>query len=109
ALDEGEAGELVDLWARHARGEAEVEAVERLDRREAGDAGEHLAGSGAACVTLGPQRLFEEVGEGSFFRRRALGDAGIQVGHRAQPQFLTQLDDARMLQIAHRTPPAKAS
>src|SRR5580693_9331167 len=29
--------------------------VERLDRREAGDTGEHLAGSGSAGVTLGAQ------------------------------------------------------
>ena len=104
-----EAGEFVDLRARHAGGETEVEAVERLDCWEAGDASEHLAGSGAARVALGPQRLFKKVGEGGLFRRRALGDAGIQVGHCAQPQFLAQLDDALMLQLAHDAPPAKAS
>ena len=37
ALDEGEAGQFQDLPARRAGGEAEVEVVERLDRREAGD------------------------------------------------------------------------
>ena len=109
ALDKGQAGELVNLGARYASGEAEVEAVERLDRRKAGDPCKHLAGSGAACVTLGPQRLFKKVGKGGLFRRRALGDAGIQVGHRAQPQLLAQLEDALMLQITHRTPPANAS
>ena len=35
--------------------------VERLDRREAGDTGEHLAGSGSAGVTLGAQDFFEEI------------------------------------------------
>jgi hypothetical protein len=109
ALDEGEAGELVDLRARHAGGKAEIEAVERLHCRKAGDPRKHLAGSGAARVTLGPQRLFEKVGEGDLFRRRALGDARILVGHRAQPQFLAQLDDALMLQIAHDAPLVKAS
>jgi hypothetical protein len=31
-----QAGELVDLLPRRPGGEAEIEAVERLDRREAG-------------------------------------------------------------------------
>src|SRR5262249_13192640 len=88
ALDEGQPREFVNRRARPPAGKAEVEAVERLDRWEAGDAGEHLAGSVAARVALGPQRLFKEIAEGSVFRRRALGDAGIQIGHRAQPQLL---------------------
>jgi len=83
ALDKGEPGELVYLLARHPDGEAEVEAVERLDRRKASNPRKHLAGSGAARVALGPQHLFKEAGEGGVFRRRTLGDAGIQVGHRA--------------------------
>src|SRR5439155_7311928 len=58
ALDEGEAGELVDLLARYACREAKVEAVERLHHRKAGDPGEHLAGSRPARVTLGAQDLF---------------------------------------------------
>lgn len=109
ALDEGEAGEFVDLRPRHAGGKPEVETVERLDHWKTGNPGEHLASPGAACIALGPQHLFKEIGEGGLFRRRALGDARIQVGHRAQPQFLAQLDNALMLQIAHRTPPANAS
>jgi hypothetical protein len=44
----------VNLRARYAGGEAEV--VERLDRWKAGDPRKHLTGSGAARVTLGPQR-----------------------------------------------------
>src|SRR5215831_1058771 len=107
ALNKGEAGELVYLRARHAGGEAEVKAVECLDRRKPGDPGEHLAGSSAACITLGAQRLFKKVGERGLFRGGALGDAGIQVGHRAQPQLLAQIDNPLMLQIAHRAPPAK--
>src|SRR6516164_2098286 len=55
ALDKGQAGELVNLGARYAGREGEVEAVERLDRRKAGDPSKHLAGSGAARSTLGPQ------------------------------------------------------
>ena len=109
ALDKSQAGEFVNLGPRYAGGKTEVEAVERLDRRKAGDPRKHLAGSDTACVALGPQRLFKKVGKGGVFRRRALGDPGIQVGQRTQPQLLAQLDDALMLQIAHRTPPANAS
>jgi len=48
--------------------------VERLDRREAGDTGEHLAGSGSAGVTLGAQDFFEEIKtlSSKLPRRRAL-------------------------------------
>jgi len=45
-LDKGQAGELMDLLARYAGGEAKVKAVERLYRREAGNPCEHLAGAG---------------------------------------------------------------
>jgi hypothetical protein len=37
ALDEGQAGEFVDLLARRAAGKTKVKPVERLYRREAGD------------------------------------------------------------------------
>jgi hypothetical protein len=48
--------------------------VERLDRREAGDTGEHLAGSGSAGVMLGAQDFFKEIKTLSSIlpRRRAL-------------------------------------
>ena len=55
AFDEGQAGELVDLLPGHTGRKAEVKAVERLYRRETSNAGEHLAGSGPAGVTLGAQ------------------------------------------------------
>jgi hypothetical protein len=42
ALDERKSDELVNLRAEHP-GEIEGEAIERLDRRETGDMGEHLA------------------------------------------------------------------
>ena len=54
-----------------------------------GTAGLTASRSTAARVTLGPQRLFEVVGERGVFRHRALSDGGIQVGYRAQPQSLT--------------------
>ena len=54
ALDESEAGELVNLRAWYTGGEAEVKTVERLDRRKAGDPRKHVAGPGAARVTFGP-------------------------------------------------------
>jgi hypothetical protein len=57
-LDEGQAGELVDLLALYACREAEVKAVERLHDRKTGDPGEYLAGSSPARVTLGAQDLF---------------------------------------------------
>ena len=81
ALDEGEAGELVDLLARRASREAEVEAVERLDGREAGDAGEHLAGPGPSRVTLGAQDRFEEIGERGLFRRPILSHRRVEIGN----------------------------
>src|SRR6266446_9603697 len=49
--DNLEAGGLVDLLARDTGREAEVEAVERLHDRKAGEPGEHLAGSSPARVT----------------------------------------------------------
>ena len=72
ALDEGQAGEFVDLLARRAGREAEFEAGERLDGRKAGDAREHLARPGSSRVTLGTQDRFEEIGERSLFRRHVL-------------------------------------
>jgi hypothetical protein len=48
ALDEGEARQLHDLLARCAGGEVEVVLIERLDRGEAGNAREHLAGACSA-------------------------------------------------------------
>ena len=54
ALDEGEAGELLDLRARRAGGEGEVEAVERLDRREAGDARQTSRAPGRAARRARP-------------------------------------------------------
>jgi hypothetical protein len=62
-----------------------------------------------ANISRAAQCLFEEVGEGGVLGRCGLGDAGIQVRHRAQPQFLAQLGDTLMLQVAHGAPPAKAS
>ena len=38
----------MDLLARNTRRKAEVGAIERLDRGEAGDPGEHVAGAGPA-------------------------------------------------------------
>ena len=43
------------ICLRNTGREAEVKVVERLDRREAGDMGEHLAGAGPMRVTLGAQ------------------------------------------------------
>src|SRR5690349_10856478 len=109
ALDEGKPGELVDLLARDTGGEAEVKAVKRLDRREASDPGEHLAGADPACITLGAQDRFEKVSKGGRLGGGALCDRGIEIGNGVEPQFASQLGQALMLQIAHRTPPAKAS
>ena len=67
-LDEGHAGELVDLLARYACREAEVKAVERLHDRKAGDPGEHLAGSGPPGGTLGAQDFLEKVGKRGHLR-----------------------------------------
>ena len=53
ALDEGEAGELMDLPTRHTRCEAKVKAVERFNCWEAGHTGEHLARPGAPRITFG--------------------------------------------------------
>jgi hypothetical protein len=38
-----------------------------------------------------------------------LSDRGIEIGNGAEPQFAGQISQALVLQIAHRTPPAKAS
>jgi hypothetical protein len=88
---------------------SQVEAGERLHHRKAGDTGEQVAGSGPARVTLGAQDLFEEVGEGGLFRRRALSNPGVEIGNGTEPQLPGQLGEALVLQSAHRTPPAKAS
>ncbi len=53
----------MDLLPGHTGRKAEVKAVERLYRREASNAGEHLAGSGPAGVTLGAQDFLEKVGK----------------------------------------------
>ena len=58
ALDKGQAGELMDLLARYAGGEAKVEAVERLYRGEAGNPREHLAGAGPAPAQLRPPTAY---------------------------------------------------
>ena len=83
-------------------------AGERLHHRKAGDTAEHVAGSRPARVTLGAQDLFEEVGEGRLFRRRALSNPGVEIRNGTEPQLPGQLGQALVLQIAHRTPP-KAS
>jgi hypothetical protein len=59
----GEVSELVDSRARHTDGE--VEAVDRLDLREAGDTSEHLAGlAPAPCSSdSAGSVLVEEVAE----------------------------------------------
>jgi hypothetical protein len=84
-LDEGHAGELVDLLARYACREAEVKAVERLHDRKAGDPGEHLAGSSPARVTLGAQDLFQKVGEGGRLAAALRGNAGGEIGYSTEP------------------------
>ena len=108
-LDEGEASKLTDLLARHTRREAEVKAVERFDRGEAGNAGEHLAGPGSAGVTLGAQYFFEKVGKRGRLGGGALRDRGVEIGNGAEPQLAGQFGQALVLQVAHRTPPAKTS
>jgi hypothetical protein len=75
-------------------------------------AGSALAGPGTSvpyAAPPGPQALLQEISEGSLLRRRALGEAGIQVGNRARPQFLAQFGDPLILQVAHRSPRAKMS
>src|SRR5262249_33766309 len=91
ALDEGQAGEVMDLLARRAAGKTKVKPVERLYRREAGDPGEHLTGAGPPRVTLGTQDLFQKVGKGSCLCHRALSNRPIEIGNRAEPQFPRQL------------------
>ena len=108
AFDEGQAGEFVDLLARRAGREAEVEAVERLDGRKAGDAREHLARPGPSRVTLGTQDRFEEIGERGLFRRHVLSHHRVEISNRAQPQCATQVSQALMLQNGHDAP-AKTS
>src|SRR5262249_26971158 len=105
----GQAGEFMDLLARRAGGKAKVKPIERLDRWEAGDPGEHLTGAGPPRVTLGTQDLFEKVGKGGCLCHRALSNRPIEIGNRAEPQFPRQLGQALMLQIAYCVPPAKTS
>src|SRR5215472_57145 len=82
ALDEGQAGEFMDLLARRAAGKTKVKPVERLYRREAGDPGEHLTGAGPPRVTLGTQDLFQKVCKGSCLCHRALSNRPIKIGNR---------------------------
>lgn len=100
---------LVDLSPGHTGRKAEVKAVERLDRREAGDPGEHLAGTSPARITFGAQDFFEKVGKRGRLGGRTLRDRGVEIGNGAEPQLAGQLGQALVLQVAHRTPPAKTS
>ena len=70
-----ERGELLDLRPRRAGGKGKVEGLERLDGREAGDPGQHVASPGPPCLALGLQHLLQEVGVGGvLLLRRALGN-----------------------------------
>src|SRR6516165_11865527 len=97
AFDKGEARQFHDLLARRAGSEVEVILIERLDRWEAGDACEHLAGPRPARLTLGRQQLLNEVGKRRLFLGGLLRQRSILRGQSAEPQFVAQLDYALML------------
>lgn len=59
-LQEGEAGQLLDLLARRTGRGSEVEALQRLDGREARHAGEHRPRAGASRIPLASQHLLQE-------------------------------------------------
>jgi hypothetical protein len=99
---------LVDLLAWDTGGKAEVKAVKRLDRGEAGNPGEHLTGPDPPRIPFGAQDLFEKVSKRGRLGG-VLSDYGIEIWNGAEPQFPGQLGQALVLQIAHEAPPAKAS
>ena len=106
ALDEGEAGQLLDLAALEAAGKAIVEVLERLDRREARQAREHALLAALSPGRLGPQQLLEEVAVGQLVGGRLLGRCGVALGGQRQAQRLTQRLDPFVLQIHTPTPRA---
>jgi hypothetical protein len=87
ALDEAQSGELLDLGARCARGEAEVILLERLDRRQRRELEHRLAPALEARVVLGGKHPLEEVREACFLLRGLLRDRRpLRSAHRAELQ-----------------------
>jgi hypothetical protein len=74
-LDEGEVRQFQDLLAGRADGEVEVVLIQRLDRREARDAREHLASSRPARLAFGGQQLLNEVVNKVLFSAAFCGSA----------------------------------
>src|SRR5579863_1607063 len=97
ALNEGQARQFHDLLARGTSGEGEVVLIERLDRWEAGDACEHLAGPRAARLALGHEQFLNEVSERRVFLGGFLRQRGILRGHATEPKLIAELDHALML------------
>lgn len=80
SLDKAQSGQLLNLAALHALGKLIVEVVQRLDRGEAGQAGEHDLLSHVASRGLHPEEPLEEIAIGSFLSR------GILCRYRVEPQ-----------------------
>ncbi len=108
-LDEGEAGEFEALLARCTGGEREVVALQRLDRREAGDACRHLPSPHASSLGLGPQDVLKEVPDRSLLRGLNLRRRGPGGVDRLQPKLGTKVGDALVLQSVHRAAPGSIS
>lgn len=85
--------------SRHPDREAEVEGVQRLDRREAGKLGEHLPRALGAVVGLGAQHAFQEVGEARFVTHGRLRGGRILAEHPLELELLAELPDALVLQV----------
>ena len=108
-LDKCEAGELEKLLARRAGGEAEVVALERLDRREAGDAGCHLSSTHPPGIGLGPQHVLEEVAERALLRGLSLRSRGPCRVDDLHPKLGAKVRDAFVLEAVHRPAPGSIS
>jgi hypothetical protein len=83
--------------------------VGRLDRREAGDTGEHLAGSGSAGVMLGAQDFFEEIKTLSSIlipSRALLLEMRVETETLIPVQGLGSRCMSQSAQTARRSPPA---
>lgn len=103
-LQEGHGGQRLDALAGCARGELEVEALQGLDGRKAGQACQRLARAALARGLLGAQHRLQVVDVAHLLLGGLVGEVGIDVGHGLEPELGAERLDALVLERAHRAP-----
>src|SRR5690606_34247618 len=109
AFDERETCQFGDLRSWNARGEAEVELLQRLDCRKRGQFHQGRALALGASVGFGNKQPLEEVGETAFCTSDVLRDGRPVGGDALELQGLRMRCNPLVLQLAHAAAPTSSA